>query len=892
MTARSENKNFIKGDFVYVLVPLGDFSQKKTILSKVVSDNEIVQDVRPFEKYAPVTENFNTTYQTSLDEYTFIANKDYEKILFTKTFNNPQDYLGYDKLGIKLSIYANLKTLTQEVKKGRYAIRIDLRGIDHTEKTSVNFSDNSLYTYKPPEYINIEDMICINPFYTSGYCIQEKVIDIKDFTLQSIKISIVQSQNIADIFLDQDDIAVSSDNFFIKCKDIYCSLGYECLSTDIETEKLFVYPVDGLRYDFSASVTKLADARLIRFDRDLKHMPYGRIVDSYNFNNWASYSSESSNTDEKFNNMFGYSEILNSGSKQGDYFILDLNTNKGLQENKFILSARRGDSQFVSNELIYKNNSYVKNAELLDNISGFSGRLSDNRENFNIYGKDNKLLNDQDENNTFFLIVSYNSINGRKILPEDIVSWSFPHENTMIVPVNRTKSADIYDYEVEIDENDSLYRDQSYWIPFKIKNIYNQNFINNTIQCNFKFKDENGHEQNIEFTKTLLFGFSGSEGSEYICNMELFEILDSGALEKVQSIYEDETNFSKYTLNISLYDYNMHPVDISNVEYKWVGKDMEFQKTINLAQFKEIPNPMDRIIAIRYPKTNNEYITSYLPVGTLKKKDEVYILEGCKTITYDSFGTKPYYYKGAYKLYKKNMTTPESNVYFTLNFPSIMDNMTSERPTIINKRMRPYEVHIDGLTNFSIQARDTNTDDILLEFPIMVVQNQYSALLEDYNQEISLVKDKVEKIILGNLSNEKSGMILGKLMTDTNDPVKYNIGLYNYIKGKQFFSLDDKNGLIAEGDEDCSQIVLSNGNLNNFILNDCSGTVTNAKKLINENNAGYSIGSNIQPVYFNQGIPVACSTMATATEVATLKNQITQMKQEIEELKKLITTSS
>ena len=113
MTAYSEKKDYEKGDFVYVLVPLGDYSQKKTILSKVVELEEIVTDARPFETYAPVTENFNASYGSPLDEYAFIVNKDYEKILFQKTFSNVQDLMGYDRLGIKLSIYAKLN------KKGK-----------------------------------------------------------------------------------------------------------------------------------------------------------------------------------------------------------------------------------------------------------------------------------------------------------------------------------------------------------------------------------------------------------------------------------------------------------------------------------------------------------------------------------------------------------------------------------------------------------------------------------------------------------------------------------------------------------------------------------------------------------------------------------------------------
>lgn len=886
MTAYSEKKDYEKGDFVYVLVPLGDYSQKKTILSKVVELEEIVTDARPFETYAPVTENFNASYGSPLDEYAFIVNKDYEKILFQKTFSNVQDLMGYDRLGIKLSIYAKLKTLTQKVIKGKYKIKIVVKGIEQKDKTIVDINNAMMYTNKDFE-ITMEDMICIDPYYTSGYCVQEKVFDITDFSVSSIKITVVQSQADSDAFLDEEDNPVSSDNFFIKFKDIYCTLGYHCEHTDIETEKLYVYPIDGLKYDFSTSASKKANARLISFHRDLKHMPYGKIINSEAFNGWAYYSSESSNRDENFGNIPGYIPILNSNLKQNDIFNLYLNTNKGLQENKFLCSIRRGEKPVVSNELIYTNNDYIKNAELLDNITGFSARFADNRENFNIYGLDNKLLNDQDENKIFYLIVSYNSVNGRKIMPGDTISWSFPEKDTMIVPYEDTNfvkdTVSIYSYYSVVSENDALYRDQNFWIPFKIKNIYNQNFINNTINCSFSFKDENDHIQKLELNKSLTFGFSGSEGSEYICNLELYKQVN-GNKEKVQSISKNETNFNQYSLELNIYDYNMKAVNTSYVEFKWL-KESQYSQIIQLSDFHKY-DYMDRIIVARYQIGSDEYITSYLPIGTLLT-DHEYSLEGCKTITYDSFGSKPYFYKGEYKLFRTGSVDSESNIAFVLNFPTFMTNLTTERPIIINKKMRPYDVYIDGLTNFSVQAKDIQTNTVLLEFPIVVIQNQFTALIENFKKDITLLGDQVDKVLLGSLSDQKDGMILGKLKNALGDPQKNGIGLYNYIKGKQFFTLDEKNGLLVEGDEDGSQINLSHGNLNYFNLNNCNGTISNATKLVN-NNIGISIGSNTSPVYFSNGVPVVCTNVPTSAQITELTNQINQMKAEILALRQQI----
>jgi hypothetical protein len=89
-----------------------------------------------------------------------------------------------------------------------------------------------------------------------------------------------------------------------------------------------------------------------------------------------------------------------------------------------------------------------------------------------------------------------------------------------------------------------------------------------------------------------------------------------------------------------------------------------------LSRFKKL-EPIDRIIMARHmTSTNlnnepnsNEYLITYLPIGTLLSNTE-YNLEGCKTISYDYSGTKPYYYKGEYKLYKRGSTAVEQNIHF------------------------------------------------------------------------------------------------------------------------------------------------------------------------------------------------------------------------------------
>lgn len=897
MTVYSERKDFAVGDFVYVLIPLGDYSGKKTIIEKVIGEKDSVVSGRPFESFASVTDNLNTQYGSALDEHTFVVNKDYDKILFQKIFNNPKDFLGYDMLGIKLSISANLKTMTQKVISGKYKIIITLNGVDLTDTTTLDYQKTTSKTFD----INMEDMIFINPYVTEGYCNQEKTFNIKNFAPSAIQISVKQIEN----FLDEEDAQVSSDSFFISFKEIYCTFGYECSNNLIGTQKLYAYSMDGLRYN-SQSKNKKLNARLIKFSQDDKKMLRGIIQDITDiaYNGWGRYSPESSYTDNIFKIM-GYSLLTKrddaSGKetaikKENGYYELPLNLNKGMSENKFIMSIT--SQPITSNEVIFVNNDYVKNAELLDSIMGFSGKISDGRESFNVYGLDNKLLNDFEENHIFYFIVSYNSVNDRHIKEKDTISWSFPESNTMIIPYpNSEKNSYTVTVGEKIDGYDGYTAEHTYRIPFKIKNIYNQNFVNNTITCNFKFTDDSGHSQTASISKTLLFGFSGSEGSKYIYNLELYK-----GTEKIQSIYSGETDFKNYGLKLKVYDYNMDSIETSNLytfKYKWFSEsDSSFmpitddpKKVENfLKKFKDIQKPQDRIIVIQCFNNADQKIVSvsYHPVGTIHDKNynnqTSYLLEGCKTIVYDTLGIKPYYYKGAYKFYKNSAIESSTFVLsgFNNNIPESMRPVLSP-----DNKIKPYGAYVEGLTNCSILVKQ-NDSNTYLEFPIVIIQSQYSAMAENQDSQIQLTfinnSEILDKVLLGYVNSEKDGLVIGQKPDNA-------IGIYTYIDGDVFFTLDKKQGFEVKGivnEDGGSNINLWNGNLHEFELYDCSGSITSAKKLINSSNKDFTVGSASEPVYFKNGIPVACDSIATSSQINSLTQEIDRLKETIKSLRQQI----
>jgi hypothetical protein len=91
--------------------------------------------------------------------------------------------------------------------------------------------------------------------------------------------------------------------------------------------------------------------------------------------------------------------------------------------------------------------------------------------------------------------------------------------------------------------------------------------------------------------------------------------------------------------------------------------------------------------------------------------------------------------------------------------------------------------------------------------------------------------------------------------------------------------LDKESGLLVNGpipveDEDY-KINFYNGNLHNFHLYNCSGSIDNAlsaKKLVKNDGSVLSIGSSAAPVYFSNGVPVACSSVATTSQIDSLSS--------------------
>ena len=144
--------------------------------------------------------------------------------------------------------------------------------------------------------------------------------------------------------------------------------------------------------------------------------------------------------------------------------------------------------------------------------------------------------------------------------------------------------------------------------------------------------------------------------------------------------------------------------------------------------------------------------------------------------------------------------------------------------------------------------------------------------------------DSIEKPILGYISTNKDGIMIGKRISLNSNIKDSTIGLYSYKNGVQLFGLDETNGLIVDGLDD-NLITLSNGNLFNFTLSNC--TIT---KLTDDKGNNLNIGSTDTPVYFLDGVPTVCTKIVT--DIQNLNSQISELKKQIKSLQEQINALS
>lgn len=247
-TAYSETTTYRKGNYVYVLVPNGDFALQKTILGKFVTvDSEYYTYVKQSDRFVNITGNILVSHGNYEDvPYELVANGEIEERLIWKS---SQLNIGeYDRLVLK----ADFKTWLQKynLSEGNYGLRLDIAALDNTT-TQV---DNEMQYYS---FSLDSELMYGNPYNFETFYPQERIIDLKPITdnknITYMNLYLYQKNNFKS---DGKRITPNtlSSNIFLDIEGVELCFGYAL--EDFEEDTLLLYTLDSKYY-----ATYLTDAR-------------------------------------------------------------------------------------------------------------------------------------------------------------------------------------------------------------------------------------------------------------------------------------------------------------------------------------------------------------------------------------------------------------------------------------------------------------------------------------------------------------------------------------------------------------------------------------------------------------------------------------------------------
>lgn len=395
-------------DLVYVAIPENDFRQDKIILAKKQKTEIRTVKVLPFLSFIKGANLFSTTQ--NLTEYSLPINGSNtgNPFVFT-TFYGSDLAAGYTRLGIKMAVNSDIK---EEIVSGDYGLLIKIYGYDQTQfsknrdsllfdcrQAIINNSDDERYCRV--YYFNKKDMISTNIYNTHGYANQEKVIDITNFVIDNITITLWQDGN----FKNSQNGLITNKKIAYNNLQLY--LGYDIKEFGNSDTKIQLYTEDGLLYnntESEASRTKQVFTRyLIKDDNNNYTTSLAWLYDDAWRGIWEEYDNTNTEVSD-ISNKIGFVELNNNLEKQNQRsFILSPIKNMIAYLFTTYNIIRKEEQKYTSNTLWFiseniKEDFNFDNAQEEDFIEVSSYTLSGDY--FISDAQDNNILriNDKDGN--------------------------------------------------------------------------------------------------------------------------------------------------------------------------------------------------------------------------------------------------------------------------------------------------------------------------------------------------------------------------------------------------------------------------------------------------------------------------------------------------------------
>lgn len=851
LIAYSEKMDYLPNEEVYVSVQQGDFSKKKIIIGRVIEEKIEEVEVRPYENFLPIT--------PIIDEYSSQIEKIYNVSINSKLNKMIADIknlnlAGYESMGIKFSLSANLKNKKLEVISGNYYINILLQYIDQNSNNESIVSE---------EYnITFDDMVFINPYDTKGYGNQEKVFNIKDKIVKGIKIQLCQDNN----FKDTNDELVSQEdglNLTINIKKIKVELGYQ--KPDLAPGDCQTYFYSTGLYTYGDNTTRELKVRVIQ--KDLINDEYKEISGSGQIY-FGKLNPKSSQVSIRFNGI-GYEDIQNFNG----FLPLQKDIEKETVKASFYFNSK----YYVSEKRVFKNINYITNTTLKDALLGLYLTTPTNSQSvFNEYGQDKQLLNSALQNQTFDLILVAGKLGGISLSEIISINVLIPSQNSMLLPAfTFAPTTDAREYNqvlynqyscnivtklndldtLPTEPNELVYYEETDYIkiPFKIKDLYNQTYTNNTIVCECKFGD-NGADHIAE--KEILFGFSGSVGSDYILKLKLQQKDAFGLYQDVSCIDLSNTENQTYYIKPELYNYTMSLETDYEIRYSWQNGNYSrahdpFEHYVLNDDFNNIIKDSNKLKHSYIKGTviiKDIEIIGYLPIAYSIDPVKYNHIAGTTTIVYDITGKKPYYYSDKYILYDSTHNDANYLPTWELNSKLSLEDFVDDLNllTLYGNKIIPPNVYSKDLEKGNYITAKIGTEIVWYQ-PICILQNRYpSAMWNGEGNQMTVGsgddEKKIKTNVVGRFDTDGDCVFMGIVEDSSNQEY---FGLFGYQNNEKMIEFSNQN----------------------FSINFPVDYAKAAYKLIN-NSGDLTVGSTTTPVYFENGVPKVCTSLSIKADSA------------------------
>lgn len=819
-TVYSDNPNYTNGDRVYVRIPAGDFTQQKVITGAYVSDTTGKDDALTSNDYY-IAEESEETYQLqggensiSLYDVGFFPGYGVFCLKFIPKFPTIEN-INYNSTQLNISCQLEVTYTVPAILNSDFFKKtfvINLRNLS----PNLFRTTNKTLTY----YINLENIL------TTPQQIQVRAIELKNLQFIGTEAA---NYNSASLLLD----------------NISYSFGYYI--PDNIGRFLYIFVDDKFYNPEEDEVKKVYfhyyDSSVGKY---LEHIENGTF--RYDFDN-IDITSEIADTLQDNDGYYSVNIPVEDGrlsNNKSEYTItiyaqddnIDLSTSISLINAKYY-------------DLLYQ--GIINGQKAAKFLTGYNSESEEDGFNngvFYIYGQDGRPTDASASHITRKAMVQFvDYVEAGEMNIEDLaVQW--PVGKSMIV----------------FDDNTQIVSEGSNRasITFKISNYYAQDKVNNTITWQYY---DRANDTYYTYQQELLFGYSGSQGSDYSLILSLVRV-NNGIEQEVPAVIIDDS--ATYKIKGTLYDYN-NKEQSASITYsaapgtQWRGMTIASNGALN-----NIPTSLDSVISTNGFATNCYSacakaeisalkIEAFIPIPLTIKytnsstgREEKYILSGPSTITYDITGKKPFASKLPYKL-----STDVSNLNIAINTTQNIPAGNSESilscyPSLESNNLELPSAYSQIVTDQAptvIVKLASNNQTVWVQ-PLYIWQNKYpNAMKNSEAKEVIIPENgtsgmKIVNTNVGRVLSDGTGLFLGDYGTAT----AATYGLYAF-KPRTDGKVDKVFRLTANGEFQGEMTLLKNGSL-----------------------AGY--GNAYTPVYYKNGAPASVTGLATGLKIQNVTNTV------------------